>query len=395
MSYDFTTLRDRFSMSSGKWLGMRRANPDVPAGVAPFSTADMDLVPPPQLSEGLKELVGSAIFGYTRPWQGYYDAVTGWMKRRHNWDVQAEWIVTTPGIVTALYDAVKAYAKPGEGVILLTPVYGPFYGAAKANGCVVVESALIPTADSYEIDFADFEEKAKDPNNTMLIFCSPHNPIGRVWRREELEKVADICLRNGLTVVCDEIHHDLIMPGYEHTVFATLSPEIADVTVTCTAASKTFNIAALQTSAIIISNPELRAAFSKAMGGHGTHGANMIGYRGTEIAYTQCEDWLEELLVLIKSNYDYVCSYCAENIPEIKVTRMEGTYLPWLDMRAFGLEEKELEQQLNQKACIFGNMGSAFGEKGTGFLRLTLTCPHWVIVDAMDRLGKWAESIRK
>ena len=395
MKYDFTTLPDRSTMSSGKWGSMKRLNPAVPAGIAPMSTADMDLLPPPQLVEGLKDYVGSVIFGYTRPWDSYNQAVADWMQTRHNWKIEKDWIVPTPGIVPALFDGVLAYTQPNDGVIILTPVYHPFYGAIRSAGRTIVESPLIATGDSYQIDFADFEKKAQDKKNTLLIFCSPHNPIGRVWTREELEKIADICLKNNVTIMCDEIHHDLIMPGYEHTVMADLSPEIADITVTFTAASKSFNIAGLQTSNVIISNPELREKLREAMNAHSIHGGNMMGYKATEIVYTQCADWLDECIDLIWKNYNYVRDYCEKNIPEVKVKKMEGTYLPWIDMNGFGLDEKTLEKELAEKALIFGNMGSMFGTAGNCFLRITLVCPYSVIVETMDRLGKWAESLRK
>lgn len=223
MKYDFTTQVSRENTGSSKWDGMYAANPNVPEGTVPFSVADMEFKNPPQIAEDIGEYLKNSIMGYTFATDAYYDAVIGWMKRRHNWDIKKEWIVEYPGVVPALYHMVNLFTAPGDGVLLFTPVYYPFYNAVRKGGRTLAESRLLLTGDHYEIDFADFEEKAKDPKNKLLLLCSPHNPVGRVWTKEELAKIGEICLKNNVMVVADEIHNDLIMPGYEHTVYATVS----------------------------------------------------------------------------------------------------------------------------------------------------------------------------
>ena len=237
---------------------MYAANPNVPEGTVPFSVADMEFKNPPQIAEGIGEYLKNSIMGYTFATDAYYDAVIGWMKRRHNWDIKKEWIVEYPGVVPALYHMVNLFTAPGDGVLLFTPVYYPFYNAVRKGGRTLAESRLLLTGDHYEIDFADFEEKAKDPKNKLLLLCSPHNPVGRVWTKEELAKIGEICLKNNVMVVADEIHNDMIMPGYEHTVYATVSEEMAQNCIVCTSPSKTFNMAGMMTSNIIVPNPELK-----------------------------------------------------------------------------------------------------------------------------------------
>ena len=262
MTYDFTTVVNRRPQASEKWALMRRIVPDLADDVVPFSVADMELKTAPPIIEGLiRYLSDDAILGYTVPYDAYYDAVTGWMARRHNWRIAPEWISVSNGVIPALYDLVKAFTEPGDGVILLTPVYYPFYSAIERNGRAVASCPLIDDGDAYRIDFDALERCAGDPRAKLLIFCSPHNPIGRVWTRDELERVAEICIRNDVTIVSDEIHFDLVMPGHRHTVMASLSEEIASHVVTCTAPSKTFNLAGMQTANIVIPNPTLRERF--------------------------------------------------------------------------------------------------------------------------------------
>lgn len=396
MKYDFTTIPERYESNSMKWVELIDTCEDLPEDAVPFGTADMDLMMAPEIVTGLQEYIGKTVLGYTRPSQGYYDALLGWLENRYGWKAKKEWIINTPGVVAALCAAVESLTEPGDGVIIMTPVYHPFYASIKNNGRTIVDSPMIPTADcSYEIDFADFEAKAKDPKNTLLIFCSPANPTGRVWRRDELEKVAKICLENNVTIVSDEIHCDLCLPGYQHIPMASLSEEIANITITCTAASKTFNVAGLKTSAIFISNDEMREKVNTAMGAHRSSGSNMLGIKAAEIAYSQCGQWLDECRELIKQNYEYIRDYCAEHIPEIKVTKLEGTFLPWIDMRAFGMDEEELLADLKANAKIYVGGGKKFGEAGNGFVRFTIGVPHKAIVGTMERLGKWAESKRQ
>lgn len=353
MKYDFTTQVSRENTGSSKWDGMYAANPNVPEGTVPFSVADMEFKNPPQIAEGIGEYLKNSIMGYTFATDAYYDAVIGWMKRRHNWDIKKEWIVEYPGVVPALYHMVNLFTAPGDGVLLFTPVYYPFYNAVRKGGRTLAESRLLLTGDHYEIDFADFEEKAKDPKNKLLLLCSPHNPVGRVWTKEELAKIGEICLKNNVMVVADEIHNDLIMPGYEHTVYATVSEEMAQNCIVCTSPSKTFNMAGMMTSNIIVPNPELKQKVYDYRESQAVFFCNMAGYKGCEIAYNDCEDWLEELLPILDHNRRVVEDFMAEHFPQIKVMRLEGTYLQWLDCRGLGLTYKELEAFMTQEAFIF------------------------------------------
>lgn len=387
MKYDFTTIVDRSKMSSGKWDGMKKACPELPEGIIPFSVADMELKNAPEIIDGLKDFLDDVILGYTSPSKGYLDSVCSWMKTRHNWEINEEWIVTSPGVVPAFFNAVKAYTEPGEGVIIMTPVYYPFEMAMQLNGRNVVKNQLINNNGHYEIDFADFEEKAKDSKNKVLLFCSPHNPVGRVWTKEELLKVADICLANDILIISDEIHFDLIMPGYEHTVFASLSEEIADHCIVCTAPSKTFNLAGMQASNIIIKNPDIRKKLSDELMTSAMFMLGILGYKSCELAYTKCSPWLDELLVLLDTNRKLVEDFMAANIPEIKVCPLEGTYLQWWDCRGLGLEYKELEEFMTKKAYMFFDEGHMFGSEGDGFERINLACPTAVLQEALERMA--------
>lgn len=386
MKYDFTTQGSRKNTGSSKWNDMYKANPQVPDGIVPFSVADMEFKNPPQIADGIADYLKNAIMGYTFPTDAYYDAVIGWMKRRHHWEIKKEWIVEYPGVVPALYHMVNLFTDPGEGVLLFTPVYYPFYNAVRKGGRTLVESPLVMKEDHYEIDFADFEEKAKDPKNKLLLLCSPHNPVGRVWTKEELAKIGEICLKNDVMVIADEIHNDLIMPGYEHTVYATVSEEMAQNCVVCTAPSKTFNLAGLMTSNLIIPNPELKEKVYEYRESQAVFFCNMAGYKGCEIAYNECEDWLEELLPFLDRNRQLVEDFMAEHFPAVKVMRLEGTYLQWLDCRGLGLSYKELEAFMTQEAYIFTDEGYVFGAPGEGFERINLACPTQVLEDALHRM---------
>ncbi len=383
--YDFTTLVDRKELGSAKWNGMRDLNPNVPDGVIPFSVADMELLNPPEVIAGLREYLDEVILGYAAATPRYRRAVCGWMKRRHNWDIQPDWIVETSGVVPALFTAVGAFTEPGDGVILLTPVYYPFFMAVEKNGRTIVASDMAERDGRYYIDFEDLEKKAKDPKNKLILFCSPHNPVGRVWQRDEIERLGRICIDNGVRVVSDEIHFDLIMPGHRHTVYSTISQEFADTAVVCTAPSKTFNLAGMQTSNLIIKNPDLRKRFVDELGKTGFFTCNVLGYKACELAYEQGERWLEELLVLLDANRALAEAFLRDRIPGIRVFPLEGTYLQWWDCRALGMDHKALEQFMIHEALLFLDEGYIFGNTGEGFERINLACPTASLVEALER----------
>lgn len=388
MKYDFETLIDRTLKGSAKWQGMKEINPDVPDGIVPLSVADCDLKLAPEIQAGLIEFMqNDPVLGYSAPTDEYYQSVINWMMNKFNYSIEKEWIVLSNGVVPALGDGVGAFTKADEGVIIFTPVYYPFYKAIENNGRKIVKCPLINNEGHYEIDFALFEKLAKDSKNTLLILCSPHNPISRVWSKEELEKVAKICLENNIIILSDEIHEDLIMPGYKHTPVATLSEEIADITVTCTAPSKSFNIAGLQGSNIIIKNPELREKFVLQQSKKGFHTLNTISFEATRLAYSKGAAWLDAFKELIYQNYQMLTAFIQEKLPKVKVTPLEGTYLVWLDFRAYNLDYKELEKKMIH-ANIYLDEGYVFGDEGKGFERVNIATPSKVLQEALNRIYK-------
>ncbi|MFR5601235.1 MAG: MalY/PatB family protein [Lachnospiraceae bacterium] len=387
MRYDFETLVNRKGTGSDKWDLMYQINPDAGDSV-PLSVADMEFLNAPEIKTGLADYLEEVILGYTGPTEAYFEAVKGWMKRRHDFNVETEWIVPTSGVVPALFHAVKAYTDPGDGVIIMPPVYYPFNRAILQNGRKIVENPLRRLENGYEIDYEDLEEKAKAPDAKLLILSNPHNPVGRVWKREELERVARICLEHGVFVISDEIHQDLMMPGYRHVSMGTLEDDLASNCVICTAPSKTFNTAGLGTSNIIIRDPKRREAFVKSKesvcGGNGS----MMGYKACEIAYNQCEDWLEQLLEYIDGNRKAAEDFFGEHFPTVRVHRMEGTYLLWVDLSPLGYSYQELEEKFQKEAKVFLDEGYIFGKQGEGFERINLACPRRVLMDALERMRK-------
>ena len=387
MKYDFTTRINRAGAGSRKWDAMYKVNPSVDSSVVPLSVADMEFKMPPELTEGLKRYLDSAVLGYTEQTASYNDAVRNWMKVRHNWSIEPDWIVPTAGIVPAIFNAVRAFTEPGDGVILLSPVYYPFFRAVRLQGRTVAACSLQENGGRYTIDFEDLERLAADPHNKALLFCSPHNPVGRVWTKEELHKIEEIVLKHNLWLFSDEIHFDIVMPGYTHTVFQSLGDELANRTITFTAPSKTFNIAGLGISNIIIKNEEMRKTFVKAheLGAGALFTA--LSYKACEICYTQCAAWFDEFLTVIDSNQRLVQQFFQTRHPEIKAPLIEGTYLQWLDFRALGMEHKALETFMTQTAQVFFDEGYIFGEEGRGFERINLAAPAPVISETLERLS--------
>ena len=395
MSYDFTTLLSRKGTGSSKWEQMYGWNPNVAEDVVPFSVADMEIKNAPEIVEGLKEYLDRAVLGYTKAYPAFLDSVISWMERRHDYKVEKEWIVNTPGIVNAFYAAVNAFTEPGEGVIVFKPVYYPFSMAIEKNKRTLVNCPLKEDDGYYTIDFEKFEEAAKDPNNKLLIFCNPHNPVGRVWKWEELEKIAEIAVKYDLIVVSDEIWADLIMPGYKHIVMGRVCEKLEERLITCTAPSKTFNLAGLATSSIIIKNKEVREKYAETLQVMRSASVNILGFKACEIAYNQCEQWLEELLVVLDTNQKVVKEFFEKRFPKIKARLVEGTYLQWLDFRALGLSDSELEEFMHMEAEFFTDEGYVFGEEGSGYERINLAAPTWVIEAGLERLGKALEKIYK
>ena len=386
-AYDFETVIHRANVGSAKWDEIKNTLGDYPEGIIPFSVADMEFTTQPEIRDGLKDFLDRSVLGYAQPTPAYKEAVKSWMKRRHNWDIEIDWIRDTPGVINAFFTAVKAFTKEGEGVMLMTPVYYPMYFAITRHNRVLMENKLIREGDTYRIDFEDFERKARDPNTKLLILCSPHNPSGRVWTREELERIGRICLENGVLVVSDEIHFDLLIPGHTHTVFATLSPEIAQNCIVCTAPSKTFNLAGLQTANAIIPNPAVRDKFyEEQKKDDGNPKCNLLGLEGCRLAYTHCEEWLDQVLKIIDHNRQVITDFLAREFPQVQVMKLEGTYLLWMDFNGLGIECHELARILKEECQLFFDEGYIFGDMGAGFERWNLACPTKYVVEGLERL---------
>ena len=384
--YDFETVISRKNQGSYKWEQMYKEYPDLPDDIIPFSVADMELQIAPEIKEGLKKYIDETVLGYTGANDNYLEIVVNWMKKRHNFDVKKEWIVTSSGVVSALYDAIKAYTEENQGVIVFTPVYYPFYSAITSNNRKIIDCPLIENNRNYTIDFQKFEEFAKDKNNRLLILCSPHNPVGRVWTKEELEKIGEIALKNDLIIISDEIHFDILMKGQKHTVLQTISNEISEITVTCTAPTKTFNLAGIGISNIIIKNKELRKKFIKEQEKSSSHVFAALGFKACELAYTKAEKWFEQFLELINKNQQIVNEFFENKFTVLKAPLIQGTYLQWLDFRELGLKNKELKRFMNEKAKIFFSEGYTFGKNGDGFERMNLAVPTHILEKGLERL---------
>lgn len=387
MKYDFKTVVDRGAQASEKWAAMRSALPEVGPEIVPFSIADMELKTAPEIIDGLvKYLKDDAILGYTVGDEAYWRAVTEWMERRHGWRVESGEICVSSGVIPALYDAVKAFTDPGDGVVIMPPVYYPFKSAIMRNGRHVIESPLVTDGARYSIDFEALDTATRPDSAKLLIFCSPHNPVGRVWSRAEVERVVDICLTNGVTIVSDEIHEDLLMFGAVHTPTASVSEAASRITVTCTAPSKTFNLAGMQASNIIIKDAELREKFRAEQGRSGFDCMGALAYRACEIAYTRAERWLDELIAHVEGNYRELVRIAGKIMPEAVIYPLEGTYLVWMDLRGFGLSHFDLEETLTKRAQVFMDEGYIFGVQGAGFERMNIACPRRVMTDALYRM---------
>ena len=385
MTYDFDRTCDRKGTRSSKYDTWQAAG--KPEGILPMWLADMDFPSPQCVIDALRERIGHGIFGYTFLGGEYRGVIADWMHRRFEWEISPEWIVQTPGVVCALSAAVCALTSPGDGVLVQPPVYFPFFSVTQENGRRIVENQLQNRDGRYTVDFEDFEKKISE-NVKLFILCSPHNPVGRVWEEGELRRMGEICQKHGVTVLSDEIHADLVFPGNRHRAFASLGKSFADITVTATSPSKTFNIAGLQCANIIISNPALRSAFKKELERRGGSGVNLLGHEAMASAYRGGEKWLEDLIVYLKGNLDYLRGYLRDNIPDVKLTEPQGTYLAWLDFSAMGMTDAELDGFLTNKAGVWLNSGHSFGAGGSGFARMNIACPRSVLAEGLERLRR-------
>lgn len=402
MHFDFDVEHARTGTGSVKWEFLKvdeemifgdHADPrHGERRVLPLWVADMDFPAPAAVIEALQARAAHGIFGYTRPTPSYLQAVTKWMQQRHNWSIEPSWIVTTPGVVTALFVLVRAFTARGDKVLIQRPVYHPFTFAVERNERVVVSNSLRLENGRYTMDFDDLAAKTADPAVKMAILCSPHNPVGRVWSGDELRRFGDICLQNDVLVVTDEIHHDLIYDHAAFTPFASLNDDFLANSITCTAPSKTFNLAGLKTSNIIIASADLRARFQTALEKSGIWGVNCFGVVAAEAAYNHGAPWLDEVMAYIEANYRFMANYLAQHVPQIKPIPPQGTYLAWLDCRALGMNEAERKAFFLEKARVFIEEGEIFGPEGAGFERINLACPRSILAEALARIRQVVET---
>ncbi|MDD6810472.1 MAG: pyridoxal phosphate-dependent aminotransferase [Lachnospiraceae bacterium] len=386
MPYNFDEIIDRKNSDCLKYdFTVERGKPE---DVLPLWVADMDFRTAPCITERMKKDVELGIFGYTNHKDRYFQAVANWYQAYFDWTVQKDWLLKTPGVVFAIAMAIQALTKEGEGVLIQQPVYYPFAAVIRDNNRKLVNSPLVLKDGRYEMDFEDLEIKIKNENVKLFLLCSPHNPVGRVWTKEELVRVGELCLKYDVKIVSDEIHSDFVYPGYKHSIFSTVDERFKDISIICTAPSKTFNLAGLQVSNIFIPNPVIRKAFQKRLNAVGYCEPNMLGMHACQAAYEGGREWLEELKVYLKENLDFARDFLEKRIPQIKLIEPEGTYLIWLDCRALGLSEAELENLIVQKAKLWLDAGKMFGATGAGFERINLTCPRSVLQEALERLEK-------
>jgi cystathionine beta-lyase len=387
----FDEVVDRRGTGSLKWDGMRKRFGVEGPDLLPMWVADTEFRTPEPVVEALVRRARHGLFGYSAATAAYFEAIHGWLRRRHGWDVKEEWIAATPGVVCAVNLLIRTLTDRGDGVVIQPPVYYPFQRGIEDNGCRVLVNRLHLNGQRYRMDLEDLERKL--PDAKLLILCSPHNPVGRVWSADELRTLGELCLRHGVIVVSDEIHFDLVLSGHAHTVFATLSPELAQQSVVCTAASKTFNLPGLQPAISVIPNPRLRRDFAHTLRACGIPQPNAFCLEAVTAAYTHGEDWLVELLAYLEGNVDLLCRFVATEIPQVRVVRPEGTFLAWLDCRALGLDPGALEQVLLSKGRLVLSQGHTFGAGGEGFVRINLGCPRSMLEDGLGRLARAVRSL--
>lgn len=381
---DFDRIIDRKNTRCLKYdFAVKRG---MPEDVLPLWVADMDFETSSYIEDALTERVKEGIFGYSDVQTPYFEIIRDWMIRHHDWEPQEKWLIKTPGVVFALAMAVKAYTDPGDKVLLQQPVYYPFSEVITDNGREVVSNDLVLTEDgTYKIDFADFEQKIIANGIKLFLLCSPHNPVGRVWTKEELEKIGDICVKHGVTVVSDEIHNDFIWEG-THTVFAGIKKEFADISVTCTSPSKTFNLASMLISNIFIPNQILRRKFRKEMDQAGISQLSVLGLVATEAAYAHGDEWYAAMKNYVRDNIAFARAYVEENLPGVRMIDTQGTYLIWLDFRQTGLTVEQLDHKIIYEAGLWLDSGKIFGKTGEGFERINVACPRAVLQEALDRI---------
>ena len=381
MKFHFDELIDRRGTSCVKW------DESPSADVIPMWVADMDFPVAPAIHEAIKKRAEHSIFGYTIVEEDYYEAVISWFLRRHQWTIQREEILYTTGVIPAMSCAIKALTMPGEKVLILSPDYNCFFSSIRNNGCEVSETILVKDGDSFVVDWEDFEQRCADEKTTVFLLCNPHNPTGRVWSKDELERMNTICMKYGVKVISDEIHGELIMPGYLFQPFATVNDACRQNSVILNSPSKSFNIAGLQTANIICSQPEWRRRIDRAINIHEVCDLNPFGPVALKAAYNESEEWIDELNQYLWDNYQALCQFFEKELPLCKVTQLEGTYLVWLDVTRYSNDVEKLCDDLLTRGKVWVNPGTMYGaESGKGYIRINIACPRSRMMEGLERI---------
>lgn len=387
--YNFDKVVERRGTGSKKWDLIEKNH--YPADILPMWIADMDFEVLPEITEALtKRISEHHIYGYGTTLPGQNEAASSWFSRRYGWDFKPAWIVNTPGIVNAVKMAILAFTQPGESILIQSPLYYPFPNGIRSNGRKLVESPFKRVDTHFEIDFEDFERKIIDNDVKMFILCNPHNPVGKVFTREELKRMGDICMKHNVLIVDDEIHCEFVYGGRKYVPFLTVDPAFASRTIVCTAASKTFNIAGFKFSNIVIPDDELRKAYSKQLDACGTASTNFLGGLATMTAYNHGDAWVDEMIAYMEGNVRFFKEYLGQKLPELTVMDPEGLYLIWVDCSAWGLTDEELGKFIIHEAHVWLEEGSIFGDVGAGYERFNLACPRSVVKECVDRIAEAA-----
>lgn len=386
MTYNFDEAINRKGTNSIKYDFALKFG--KPVDVLPLWVADMDFKAPPAVTQALVDSAQHGVFGYSENQEAYFDAIYNWYQERFNWEIKESWLVKTPGVVYAISTAIRALTEPGDAVIIQQPVYYPFFDSVKTNNRRLVNNSLVYENERYHIDFDDFEAKIVAHKVKLFILCNPHNPVGRVWTKEELIRLGDICVKHNVIVVSDEIHGDFTFGENKHLVFTNLKPEYLDNTIVCTAPSKTFNLAGLQVSNIFIPNSEIRNKFKEEVHKSGYSQLNTMGLVACQTAYEQGGQWLDELKEYLIGNVELIRTFLAERLPQIKLVEPEGTYLLWLDFKNLNLSQEELDDLIVNKANLWLSTGTTFGNEGKGFQRINIACPKATLKKALGQLEK-------
>ena len=382
MKYDFDEVVNRRGSHCVKW-------DEAAEGVIPLWVADMDFKAAPAIQEAIRKRAEHGVFGYALVEEDYYLAVINWFQSRHDWHIRREEILYTTGVVPAMSVAIKALTMPGEKVLILSPDYNCFFSSVRNNGCEVLESVLVRKDDSFEVDWADFEAKCADEKTTVFLLCNPHNPTGRVWTKTELMHMNDICMQYGVKVVSDEIHCELVMPGYNFHPFAAVSDQCRKNSVILNSPSKSFNIAGLQTANIICSQPEWRRRIDRAININEVCDLNPFGPVALVAAYNESGDWIDELNKYIWGNYQALCEFIGRELPLLRVCKLEGTYLPWIDISAYGVSSQQICDRIMSEGKVWVNPGTMYGpQSGEGYIRVNIACPRSLLMEALERIRK-------